>query len=1052
MYAKLAFYNDITKSANTYLSKRCKELGISQTEAKQYGLSEDKHGNIIQTPTNPDGHPYTYFDEKAYQKVAGRKSAYNLHEEAFERVWQIVRNSPATLKRYPKKPKYQHPAGAGVKPMFLPRTVEAYKQGQQGGTLYITEGLFKGIALDVQGLKAVAVSGIGLYKLITKHGDELLQVLKACNFDKVVLLYDRDAKDLKQDKDGTWTTKRLKAFNRSPEVFARQFFAAAERHGISTKLYFAMVAPEAKKKGIDDLLTIEGERAATLEDLQRLKPTGRQVLAFRLFKTTYEYNLAKFFGTTDHRAFYVMYGQQIGENAFSLHGRTWQPVFLPDLLSSTPVHFRLLNDPYKVEAGTIELSVKKYLAEQKTALIEAVKSEAKFLAIDAPTGAGKTTFCAQLAAELDTPIVIAVPTKPLAKQQAALSKEYFALHGKRNRAKAQRAGRHKVVFCTYDTIHHLPDLRHRILVIDEAHELVNAFDYRDDAIDRLMILSKQSRKVVLLSGTMPDLLPVALDAQLIKIKREQSNKVRLHTIESSGRSIEKLSEDLTDELLRCDFSGDKVHFAYLQSTKELKAIKSALVKAGKLKAEEVSILARQVYEGGEVRVLDTLTKKESIEKGIKLVLTTCIISTGVNIKNKNIGRVYYVGHRCADNFRQFVARFRMIPLLDVIVILPQEGGIGDSFLPSDITAGIRLKSLELQARAQLAGVLAERKAIAAELDPDELLYEDQIRHQAEGYKSKVFPFVADAGGGRMDVSITALLYELKAGQLEGTNNDYFLQQVTAADNIDLYGFYDAQPTAGAKKAIKEAKEAAKEAEAEAEAEVVAQLTAGDVSPIANLHRWYVKRGSRAQAIELRQLAGDAVDFDKADTPDYLEYKPVRKAIKAFAQMLFAGISQPERAAYIADLDTWADHWRKLQAMATRHRFNSKQQRKTMHELHRLEAKGCELIEKQIEPGKIYNPAQLAGIIAPIVGETERRPSDGKPRATMAAKRAMMWANKVFHFEQVRRGSRPLYKATERVYFQRNRKAKKATNFENLQKTFDKIKLEPPRIKALSEFG
>ena len=1045
--AKVTFFQSANKTAfNSYLAERCNELGISPKQAKAYGLSEDKHGNIIQTPTNPDGHPYTYFDDKAYQKIESRKSAYNLHEDAFNRPWQIIRTNPEALKKNPNLSKYKHPAGAPVKPMFLPRTVEAYKQEQQGGTLYITEGLFKGISLDLNGFLAVAVSGIGMYKV----SDELLQVLKVCNFDRVVLLYDRDAKDLKQ-KEGVFTTNRLKAFNRSPEVFARQFFAAAERHGISTKLYFAMIAPSAPKKGVDDLLNSPDCKEGTIKELQTVK-AGAFIDAFRLFRTTYDYNLRRFFGTTDHRAFYAMYGQQIGENAFSLHGRTWQPVFLPDLLSSTPVHFRLLNDPYKVEAGTIELSVDKYLAEQKAALIEAVKSEGQFLAIDAPTGAGKTTFCAQLAAELDTPIVIAVPTKAIARQQAAISKEYFALFGTRNRAKAQRAGRHKVVFCTYDTVHHLPDLRHRILVIDEAHELVNAFDYRHDAIDKLMILSKQSRKVILLSGTMPDLLPVALDAQLIKIKREQSNKVRLHTIESSGRSLEKLTEDLTDELLRCDFSGDKVHFAYVQSTKELKAIKSALVKAGKVKAEEVSILARQVYEGGEVRVLDTLTKKEAIEKGIKLVLTTCIISTGVNIKNKNIGRVYYVGHRCADNFRQFVARFRMIPLLDVIVILPAENGIGDGFLPSDITADLRLKSLELQARAQLAGVLAERKAIAAELDPDELLYEDQIRHQAEGYKSKVFPFVADAGGGRMDVSTTALLYELKAGQLEGTNNDYFLQQVTAADNIDLYGFYDAKPTARAKEAIKEAKEAAKEAEAEAMAETTKQLSAGDVSPIAQLHTWYVKRGSRAQAIELKQLAGDAVDFSEANTPDSLEYKPVRKAIKAFAQMLFAGISQEERATYLADLDTWADHWRKLQAMATRHRFNSKQQRKTMHELHRLEAKGCELIEKQIEAGKVYSPAQLAGIIAPVVGETESRPSDGKPRATMAAKRAMMWANKVFHFEQVRRGSRPLYKATERVYYQRNRKAKKATNFENLQKSFDKIKLEPARIKALSEFG
>ena len=118
------------------------------------------------------------------------------------------------------------------------------------------------------------------------------------------------------------------------------------------------------------------------------------------------------------------------------------------------------------------------------------------------------------------------------------------------------------------------------------------------------------------------------------------------------------------------------------------------------------------------------------------------------------------------------------------------------------------------------------------------------------------------------------------------------------------------------------------------AETTKQLSAGDVSPIAQLHTWYVKRGSRAQAIELKQLAGDAVDFSEANTPDSLEYKPVRKAIKAFAQMLFAGISQEERAAYLEDLDQWADHWRKLQAMATRHRFNSKQQRKTMHELHR----------------------------------------------------------------------------------------------------------------------
>lgn len=1171
----LALPKTTTMAANTdtekrkrleYYLERITALNLTPRQARdKYGLFPAPCGGILQRVKTYGGAQLTYLPEhnrSKYEQAQARRSDFVLHPEAYFEPYQIKRLHPEALRSNPGLPKYLSPKGATLHPIPGPKAIEAHRTGRTGGTVYFIEGVFKAVAMDRHGLEVTAFSGISVYRI----KEEVRAYLEKRKPDRVVILYDADAKNLSTPAAGApWTDRRPRDFVASAAGFARQFFSLQESINPEVRLYFAMAHPDSEHKGIDDILQ-HHPAAEVLAELEALPKRGRYIHAMRLHRTTYPAKLRKFFALDTYRTFYEAHRAQIGGQPFRYEKRLWNAQGIGNLLNNTTPQYILQADPYQVNQDGQRLHIKKYLAEVTTELDNAL-AENKRLALDSPPGSAKTTFYASLPKRTGARVVIACPTVNLAKQQAGKVRGAVCIHGKGSTRRSNKAAEAGLVFCTYDTLHQLPDLHRRIVVIDEAHNLINQFGetaitynpFRADTLRKVLELAEQGQKAVFLSGTMPPLLAQALGAHLVQAHRQESNKVRVHVLEAPGASADKLTAATLAELHRIDWKADRLHFVFMNNTEQLEAIRAHLAEAGHLEAGQIELITRRTVGQGERRGFDSIVKKEALPDGVKLVLSTCLISEGVNINNRNIGRVLYTGNRCADTFRQYVARFRNVPALDVWAILPRENNLRERFLHSDVSKMLgryqRTAALQVQfAEEELAEI---RTTLAEEAeDPAQVLaYLDSIEAEKGTFESRLFDLIYIDRTGTPRPDVLRILATVREEKLSGINNAYFLQEITAAPNISLYshaGPKESNPgTEAAKKAldtngpklvkalhllfadtgdtdsraeleklaaeylaaaceiearaylethrpeledpnaqrafleyfnlrsigiVTEAVKGATAARLEAQRAILAETLEAlktDGPKLAKaLHLYYTDTGNRKSRAELEELAEEHLaEVTEIEARAYLEThraqmedKAARRAIRDYCKLSYLQMTTEE---ITAELDNYDRHrignmWRQLQALATRHRYERKRERATMHHLHSLEAKADILIAKHLaraaeeDGGGGLTAAELADAIqAPL-----QRQRYDKVRAAMvtdraaeiSAQKAVLIAKTLFEVKEDIGGREMRYHLQTGLWEAHKWDEKAGQNVPKVCRIFQRITPNPAKIKALSLAG
>jgi len=961
--------------------------------------------------------------------------------------------------------------------MPAPNAIKAHREAITGGTVYFIEGYFKAIALDTAGAEVTAFSGIGLYQI----KEEVRAYLERRKPDRVVILYDADAKNLSTPKDGApWSDKRPRGFLASVTNFARRFFALREGINPQARLYFAMVNPASKYKGFDDLLQHgnPAQRAEILEELDTLPKRGRYVHALRLHRTAYLARMRRFFALDTYRTFYETHRAQIGGQAFQYEKRAYKAHTIGKL-----TRFTLTDDPYQADQGGQRLFVRRWLEEARRELDTALKEEGR-LAIEAPTGSGKTTFFAKLPRRTGQRVVVACPTVNLARQAAGKVRGAVAIHGRASTRRSNKAAEAKLVFCTYDTLHQLPDIHRRIVVVDEAHNLINQFGqaadtynpFRADTLRKVLELCEQGQRAVFLSGTMPPLLAQAIGAKLLQVHRRESNQVRVHVLEADGASADKLTAATLAELHRIDYTADRLHFVFMNNTEQLEAIRAHLIEAGHLKAEQIELITRRTVNQGKRRGFDSIIKKEALPEGVKLVLSTCLISEGVNINNRNIGRVLYAGPRCGDTFRQYVARFRNVPALDVWAILPRENNLRDRFLHGDVSRMLNRcqRSAELQvtfAEEELAEI---RSAISEEESeaPEEILaHLDSIEADKGTYNSLLFSLIYFDRAGQPRPDVLRILATVREEKLKGINNAYFLQEITAAPNIALYSHDAATVDKDTTQAVKEATAARIEAQRVHLAETLEALKTDGPTVAKALHLYYQDTGNRKGRIELEELAqGVLAQGCEIEGRAYLsqhrsvlEDKAARRAIRDYCKMRFAEMTTEE---ILKELDNYdpqriGQMWRQLQHLATQHRYANKRQRATMHHLHSLEAKALGLIERSLSKaaaeasGGLTTEAMAEAIRAPLQRQRydEIRAEMVTDRAAIISpQKAAQIAKTLFEVEEDGTGRTVRYFIGESYFLGQKRDKKASQNVPKVCRIFQRITPNAAKIKALSLAG
>ncbi|SEQ58242.1 DEAD/DEAH box helicase [Neolewinella agarilytica] len=806
------------------------------------------------------------------------------------------------------------------------------------------------------------------------------------------------------------SSRRNEDFANSARKFATALFSLFSSVDHTCEIVFVMGKPDAttpiprgsstrlpnyktNPKGIDDLIEAHGSGPITKDLLEfNFTPTFREsrfFAGFTLAKSTCNRKLNRLFLGNNYRHWIERLLTPKGSNilnpgcssprsgkrnpgtpqtkqdlqitsAFTYRGATYQPISTGNLYDET-ITYQLNTDPFAVEVPTDHLVIKQYLTDQRKSLHQLIQLYDR-LAIQAPTGSGKTTFLTKLARHQKSRMVIAMPTVNLA-EQTARSSQGFLLTGNRDTAKIRAANDKNLIICTYDTLHQVPDLWRRILVIDEAHNLINQYGqvyngfnpFRAETLRNCVRCFPEAQKTILLSGTMPPLLCHAFNFHLVTFRRLENPTVRVFDIEADGTDNSALSKCLITRLAeafpsrprsgptsltpgeasrpaasgtrdpqaqqvptssrprsgqtsltpgeasRPAASGTRdpqaqqvptssrprsgqtsltpggasreatsitrgtLHVVFWNNTDQINRLKNTLIELNYLKEHEIAIISRTHYNAGKSPDLDDIIRDQKINPRIKLLLCTCLISEGVNIKNTNVGRIYTVGLRCEDTFRQFIARFRKLKTVNVFSILEAERDLRPEFFQS-----AKMELLENLERAELqANHLRRRKeAYQSDYDEAEIPFLDQIEGSKEyHYQNQLLNLVYRDGDWHPDpLHVLAAIHGRK---LATSNNCYFYTRLRA-NNFSIFRVKRTPTDELVEETINARHETAKAIRKDFRKKLLENLTSFPDEPINALYLLYQEKDNRHGLNSLRTLVPDLLDdCDGATGAQYL---------------------------------------------------------------------------------------------------------------------------------------------------------------------------------------
>jgi hypothetical protein len=818
----------------------------------------------------------------------------------YNRLLSVIRYHPDYLKDNPKRSKYGNQFGEKVRPLPTPLAIDAYNKGTTGGLITFIEGYFKAAALNLAGVESIAFTGITVYRITP----DLREYLLRRRPDRIFIMYDNDALDVSSSsasisppavREGLapslpapskaihLSSRRNEDFANSARKFATALFSLFSSIDHSCEIVYVMGKPAPPlgaggPKGLDDLIEVHGATPVT-EDLKNFNfsPTFREskfFAGFTLAKSTCNRKVNRRFLNTNYRAWFeslVSKYPQLGAGGpFTYRGATYEPISTGNLYDET-ITYQLNTDPFAVEVPTDHLVIKHYITDQKQALRRLIHNHDR-LAIRAPTGSGKTTFLIKLAKQEKKRMVIAMPTINLA-EQTARGTGGFVLTGERDAAKIQAANAKNLIVCTYDTLHQVPDLWRRILVIDEAHNLINQYgqDYngfkpfRAETLRNCIQCFPKAEKTVLLSGTMPPLLCHAFDFHLVTFRRLENPTVRVFDVEADGSDNSALSKCLITRLAEVNWQEDKLQVVFWNNTDQITRLTQTLVDLNYLTEEEIAVISRTHYDAGESPDLDDIIRDQKINPKIKLLLCTCLISEGVNINNTNVGRIYTVGLRCEDTFRQFIARFRKLKTVNVFSILEAERDLRPEFFQS-----AKMELLENLERAELQADHLRRRMEAYQCDygEAEIPFLDQIERNKEyHYRNQLLNLVYQDGDWYANpLHVLAAIHGRK---LATSNNCYFYTRLRA-NNFSVFRVKRTPTHELVEETINTQQETAKAVRKDFRKTLLEDLISYPDEPINALYLLYHEKDNRHGLHTLRTLVpGLLDDCDGATGAQYL---------------------------------------------------------------------------------------------------------------------------------------------------------------------------------------
>ena len=218
----------------------------------------------------------------------------------------------------------------------------------------------------------------------------------------------------------------------------------------------------------------------------------------------------------------------------------------------------------------------------------------------------------------------------------------------------------------YDKLDLIIDNIHRyqnkkiILIVDEAHELIYAKNYRNKTLERIKALEEIAHSIIHLTATPTANKTIYEYQNIIEVRDTQTiKKVNVIEVErnSKGETGEGIEKALINEVIK-HFKADKKAIVQYNTHEGVNKIKNELEKI--FPSKKISLMTSQTKELN--KDFEYLIQNNKINENIDLVLCTSVLNAGINIKNKDIKLIYVINKNRSklDLIKQFAGRTRCV--------------------------------------------------------------------------------------------------------------------------------------------------------------------------------------------------------------------------------------------------------------------------------------------------------------------------------------------------------------------------------------------------------
>lgn len=307
---------------------------------------------------------------------------------------------------------------------------------------------------------------------------------------------------------------------------------------------------------------------------------------------------------------------------------------------------------YKCERYISESQQIEILQEINKVIQQNQSSKQTKIIITAPTGTGKTEMFYRLAQENKLRMILALSYTSQVLQGKSNHTVKGVLEGMcQNDFEVPEKGS---IFMTYDKATIIKDEIYPskyIMVIDEAHNLVNHSEFRDKTLDNLKELSDRCKAVIYITATPEYINTKDVDLFIrIELENQPLKQACVCKYEQNAKNF------IADAVISNHMAG-KIDVIYARNRKQLYKIETLIQQ----KSIETHVIHGDLKE--ESQVYSNISAHQRLSRNGVLIedgvlLTTNLIVDGVNILDENIGNIFFINPESTTDLIQFPSRFR----------------------------------------------------------------------------------------------------------------------------------------------------------------------------------------------------------------------------------------------------------------------------------------------------------------------------------------------------------------------------------------------------------